>query len=275
MNLSQRFRSPSRRFERLGAILISGFLASACATSPTGRKQMMLMSDSKMDDMGTQAFEELKKKTPIETNPAWNAYVRCIALPIAEAARSKLPAGQWEVVVFKDDTANAFALPGGKIGVHTGILKVAKTDAQLAAVLGHEVGHVIARHGNERVSEGLVAQGVLVTTSLVTKDSPKQGMIMGLMGVGAQFGYLLPHSRTQESEADLIGLDLMSKAGFDPRQSVDLWKNMASAGGKGPPEFLSTHPANDTRIGNLSAHIPENLPKYEASQKRSCPRPQS
>lgn len=254
-----------------GALIV---LAIACATSPTGRKQLMLMPDSQMNAMGAQAFTELKKQTPTEGDPTSNAYVKCIALPIAEAAKGMLDVSSWEVVVFKDESANAFALPGGKIGVHTGMIKVAKSDDQLAAVIGHEVGHVIARHGNERVSEGLLAQGAMLTTAIVTKDNPKQGLFMALIGVGAQFGYLLPHSRTQESEADVIGLDLMSRAGFDPRESVELWKNMkAASGGKGPPEFMSTHPSNDSRIQNLQSKIPEHLPKYESAQKRDCPRP--
>jgi predicted Zn-dependent protease len=248
-----------------------------CATSPLGRKQLILIGDGQMNQMGLQSFDQLKKETPIETNPAINAYVKCIALPIAKAADGA-GVSEWEIVVFKDASANAFALPGGKIGVHTGILPVAKTADQLAAVLGHEVGHVIAKHGAERVSEGLLAQGATTAAGIGFKDKAYQPLILAGLGLGAQYGILLPHSRTQESEADLIGVDLMARVGFDPRESVELWKNMgAAAGGKSPPEWLSTHPANATRISNLQGAIPAALPKYQAAKSAGraphCPRP--
>src|SRR3989344_2912121 len=134
-------------------------LINGCATSPAGRRQVMLVPDSQMNAMGSQSFQQMKQQTPIESDPATNRYVQCVAMAIAHEAREQTNVSDWEVVVFRDKTANAFALPGGKIGVHTGILPVAKTPGQLAAVLGHEVGHVIARHGNERVSQGLVPQG--------------------------------------------------------------------------------------------------------------------
>ncbi|NDG84550.1 MAG: M48 family peptidase [Proteobacteria bacterium] len=227
------------------------------------------MGDSQMNSLGAQSFEEMKKKTPIEHDPKINAYVECIVKPVTEAARGRLDVQSWEVVVFQDPTANAFALPGGKIGVHTGILPVAKTPDQLAAVLGHEVGHVIARHGNERVSEGEAAAIVMGITDLVLNkmDKTKKSVLMASLGLGVQFGFLLPFSRTQESEADLIGLDLMAKAGFDPNQSVNLWENMiAASGGKAPPEWMSTHPASQNRISNLRAHIPEHLADYQAAK---------
>lgn len=264
-----------KKFGFLGIILA---LLAACATSPLGRKQLMLMGDGQMNQMGLQTFEQLKHDTPIETNPAINAYVKCIAIPITQIAADGTGVANWEIVVFRDASANAFALPGGKIGVHTGILPVAKSAAQLAAVLGHEVGHVIAKHGAERVSEGLVAQGLTTAAGIGFQDKKYQPLILAGLGVGAQFGILLPHSRTQESEADLIGVDLMAVAGFDPRDSVELWKNMgAASGGKAPPEWLSTHPANETRISNLQGAIPAAVPKYEAAKQAgrapNCPRP--
>ena len=217
-----------------------------------------------MDAMGAQSFQDLKQKTPIDSSPADNAYVRCIAMPITVAARGRTSVENWEIVVFKDPTANAFALPGGKIGVHTGIMSVAKSDAQLAAVLGHEIGHVIARHGDERVSQGMLAQGVMIGAGTLASDSPYRGLILGALGLGTQFGVLLPYSRTQESEADLIGQKLMAEAGFDPRQSVELWKNMMSASGnKAPAEWMSTHPANQSRIEALQAHMSEAMGIYE------------
>jgi predicted Zn-dependent protease len=155
--------------------------------------------------------------------------------------------------------------------VHTGILPVAKTPAQLAAVLGHEVGHVMAQHGNERVSQGQLASILLGATNLAVRDmeDSKKKLLMAGLGVGVQVGALLPFSRTQESEADLIGLDLMAKAGFDPAESVELWKNMsAAAGGKSQPEWMSTHPSSESRILNLQANIPAHLPVYQAVVNR-------
>jgi predicted Zn-dependent protease len=256
----------------MGTALLS---LAGCATSPTGRKQVMLAPDAQMNSMGAQAFDQMKQETPIDSSPASNAYVRCITDPITAAARGQTDVKEWEVVVFKDESANAFALPGGKIGVHTGIMKVAKSDAQLAAVLGHEVGHVIARHGNERVSQGLLAQGVMLGAGAMAADSPYRGMILGALGLGAQFGVLLPYGRTQENEADVIGQKLMAQAGFDPRQSVELWKNMAAAsGGKSPPEFMSTHPAEKNRISSLEKNMPEAMRLYEqaraAGKRPSC-----
>ena len=221
-----------------------------------------------MAEMGAASFQDMKSKTPVDSDPATNRYVRCIADAITEQSKDQTGVKTWEVVVFKDDTPNAFALPGGKIGVHTGMLKVAKTQSQLAAVIGHEVGHVIARHGAERVSQQLAAQGVLLGASIaVGQDNPNAGLIMAGLGLGAQYGILLPYSRTHESEADVIGLDLMAKSGFDPRQAIELWKNMAaSAGGGEPPEFLSTHPADATRIKNLESKLPPSIEEYQKAQ---------
>ncbi len=258
-------------------------LTAACATSPLGRKQLKMMPESQMESMGVQAFAEMKSKQSIERDPEWNRYIRCIALPIAARSDSNLPPEKWEVVLFQDSSANAFALPGGKIGVHVGLLRVAQTDAQLATVLGHEVGHVIASHSNERVSETLAVQLGLAGTAAILSPSGKKNeqnvnLLLAALGVGAQFGILLPHSRGQESEADIIGLKLMARAGFDPRESTTLWKNMIQeAGGRAPPEFLSTHPASENRIKNLESEIPDVMPEFEAVQAAGktprCSRP--
>lgn len=238
----------------------------SCATSPEGRKQLALMPASQMDSMGVQSFNDMKTKIPIESNVATNNYVKCVSKAITDALPEQR---EWEVVVFKDDSANAFALPGGKIGVHTGLLKVATNQDQLATVIGHEVGHVLANHSNERVSEQLATQGLLTVGSVMAqKGGPKYDLMMAALGVGAQYGVLLPHSRTQESEADTIGLDLMAKAGFNPAQSVNLWENMGKAGGGQPPEFLSTHPSHGTRISNLQKHMPEAQGFYQATNRR-------
>lgn len=247
------------------AVFLAFFLA-ACATSPTGRKQFILMPDSQLNTMGAQAFDEMKTKTPRETNASTNDYVKCVANAVAKEAGDVAGVSSWEVVVFKDESANAFALPGGKIGVHTGLLKVAVNADQLAAVLGHEVGHVMARHGNERVSQSLATQGGLAALSAAMKDSQQKNILLAGLGLGAQVGILLPYGRTQESESDSIGLDLMARAGFDPRQSVELWKNMSKAGGGQPPEFMSTHPSHETRIERLQAGMSAAMQTYEKAR---------
>jgi predicted Zn-dependent protease len=259
------------------------FLLSSCATSPTGRKQLILISDSQVTGMGIQSFTEMKAKIPIENDPDINKYVKCVTDPIIKAQEGKTNVSEWEVVVFKDASANAFALPGGKIGVHTGILKVAQTDSQLATVLGHEVGHVMAHHGQERVSQSVLTQiGFIgVNAYLGGKGGGKnRDLIMAALGVGTQVAILLPYSRTHESEADQIGLDLMAQAGFDPKQSVVLWENMKkAAGGKSPPEFFSTHPAEETRIKNLTIQMEGALKTAEEAHKLGntprCKRPKN
>lgn len=236
----------------------------ACSSSPTGRTTLKLFPAGQMDEMGAAAFAETKKGTPISKDARAKAYVACVADPML-----RLVGGQWEVTLFEDEAANAFALPGGKIGVYTGLLKVAETPSQLAAVIGHEIAHVQAEHANERVSTNYVAQAGLQIVDAVAGSygAANQAQIMGLLGLGAQFGVLLPFSRAQESEADILGLDLMASAGFDPRESVRLWQNMASQGGGAPPEFLSTHPSHDTRIADLNRNIPKVMPKYEAARQ--------
>jgi len=233
-------------------LILDLLLLAGCVTSPTGRSQLVLMPDSQIDEMGLQAFTNLKKETTVETGATTNRYVQCVANAVTREV-----GGTWEVVVFKDDDANAFALPGGKIGVYTGLLKVAENQDQLATVIGHEVGHVLARHSNERVSQKFaVEQGLALLNAVASPQSGTGQSLMGLLGVGAQYGVLMPFSRIQESEADILGLDLMAKAGFDPRQSIRLWNNMNRAGGDGPPEFLSTHPSGSTRISDLNKHMP-------------------
>ena len=239
-------------------------LLAGCATSPTGRSQLMLMPDSQMNQMGLQAFDNIKGKTPVESNRTTNQYVQCVANAITREVR-----GTWEVVVFKDDSANAFALPGGKIGVNTGLLKVATNQDQLATVIGHEVAHVQAHHSNERVSQQFaVEQGIGLINAVASPSSGTGQTLMGLLGVGAQYGVLLPYSRLQESEADLIGLKYMARAGFDPRESTRLWTNMGRANSGQPPEFLSAHPSHGTRISDLQKAIPEALQLQTRAQQQ-------
>ena len=236
----------------LGTGIIGLLILAGCATSPSGRSQLKFMPESQMTQMGLQAFTNIKKETPVYKNATTNAYVQCVG----QAITREVGRGSWEIVVFEDKDANAFALPGNKMGVYTGLLKVAENQDQLATVLGHEVAHVLSHHSNERVSQQFaVEQGVALVSAMASPHSGAGQSLMGLLGVGAQYGILMPYSRIQESEADLLGLDLMAKAGFNPRASIDLWKNMTRAGGSKPPEFLSTHPSDSTRITNLNAHM--------------------
>lgn len=238
-------------------------LVTACATSPTGRSQFIYMSDTQMNQMGLQAFDNLKKEKPRSQNTQLTQFVNCIAEAIIYET-----GGDWEVVVFDDDSLNAFALPGNKIGVHTGLIKLVDNQHQLAAVIGHEIGHVLARHSNERMSQKTAVNlGVTLVSAVSAPTSALGQAAVSALGIGAQYGVILPFSRTHESEADIIGLDLMAKAGFDPRQSIDLWQKMAQASqGQQPAEFMSTHPSHDTRINELSAHMPQAMQFYQQAQ---------
>ena len=241
-------------------------LAFACSTSPTGRRRLVIFSDAQMSQMGITAFDELKKGTPTSRDSRAQGYVRCVADAIAREITTPGAPRSWEVVVFQDDSANAFALPGGKIGVHTGIFQVARNQDQLAAVIGHEVAHVLAGHSNERASTQLATEGALgALDALSGPASPAKSRTLAVLGVGAQVGVLLPFSRAQESEADVLGLDLMARAGFDPRQGSALWENMAKLGGQ-PPEILSTHPSSATRIQGLRDRVPTALPLYDRAR---------
>lgn len=230
---------------------------AACTTSPMGRKQLKLVSDQQMNEMGLASFAALKQKTPEAKDPRVVAYVNCVARNVTAV----MPGGpNWEVRVVEDKAVNAFALPGGKIGVFTGLLTAAQNQDQLAAVIGHEVAHVIAGHSSERVSESMAAQlGVSVAQAATGVDGQ-------MLGVATNVFFLMPHSRTHESEADVMGLDYMAKAGFDPRAAITLWQNMGRAGGDKPPEILSTHPSDQTRIAGLTTRLSIAMPLYEQAR---------
>ena len=219
-----------------------------------------------MAQMGTTAFAELKSTTPLSSDSAEITYVRCVANAITSVLTPQevvpVAVTQWEVVLFDEDSANAFALPGGKMGVHTGLLRVARNQSQLATVMGHEVAHVLAQHGNERVSQTTLAQvGMNMVGVIAGADTPEKQEALAALGVPLlQVGVLMPFGRSQESEADEIGLYLMARAGFDPRESVPLWENMGrNSAGQAPPEFMSTHPSHATRIQRLQAAMPKAI----------------
>jgi predicted Zn-dependent protease len=250
-------------FKKIFPVLIAACLLSACITSPTGRSQFIVMPDAQINQMGIQAFDTLKKDKPVSNNSRYNQVASCIAQAITTEQ-----GGNWEVVVFEDNSPNAFALPGNKIGIHTGMLELIDNQDQLAAVIGHEVGHVLAKHSNERASQEMaVNSGMAIVQVVGAPESALGQTAFGLLGVGAEYGILMPYSRVQESEADIIGVDLMAKAGFDPKQSVSLWQKMEQATqGQQPIEFMSTHPAHATRIQNLEQHMPQAMGLFQQAQ---------
>lgn len=241
-----------------------GLALAGCHNVPlTQRSQLQLMSEQQERRMGLSSFQEILRKERLSQDAALNERVQRIGRRIAAATgRDDY---QWEFKVIDDDkTINAFCLPGGKVAVYTGLLPVAQDDAGLAAVIGHEVAHAIARHGGERLSQEILVTGLTVAVVVGTSDSRKRDLYAGLLGAGAAVGFLLPYSRLHEEEADRMGLIFMAKAGYDPRAAVGLWERMAGAGkGKAKmPEFLSTHPSDQTRIREIQRHLPEALSHY-------------
>lgn len=203
-----------------------------------------------MAQRGEQTYRQMQSELPVTPHASEITYVQCVADYVVEALDPNQRAiGSWEVTVFDDEQANAFALPGGKIGVYNGLLNVAYNQHQLAAVIAHEVGHVLANHSNERASQSTLREVGLATARILgASDSTLEAI-----GYGAELGLFLPFNRTQESEADSIGVLLMARAGFDPEQSIALWENMSADGGPRPPEFLSTHPSPSSRMADLGA----------------------
>jgi len=230
----------------------------------TGRHQLLLLPESQEQQMGLDAYRQVLKKAKLSTDPVAIEQVRRVGRRIAEATgRTDY---QWEFNLIEDKQANAFCLPGGKVAVYTGILPITRDDSGLAAVLGHEVSHAIARHGGERVTQTLLVQMGLAATqvALARNDPAVVQQVTALLGAGATVGLLLPWSRAQESEADHLGLIFMAKAGYDPHAALDLWNRMGEAakGRDRPPEYLSTHPSEETRIKQIEAWIPEALQFY-------------
>ena len=210
---------------------------------------MVLYSDADMARRGEETYRKMQAEIPATENVRETQYVQCVATyVIAALDPSERERDVWEVTVFDNEQANAFALPGGKIGVFNGLLNVATDQHQLAAVMAHEVGHVLANHSNERASQSTIRNvGLVAAQVLGASDTTLQAI-----DIGTQYGLFLPFNRTQESEADAIGVQLMERAGVDPQQSITLWQNMTASGGPRQPELLSTHPSPDTRMENLN-----------------------
>lgn len=265
------------------SLLAATLLALAgCYTNPvTGRKSLVLLSQGEEVTLGAQSFQEIRQKEAISNDAGANARVQRVGQRIAQAVGDALPDAKWEFLVFESKDVNAFALPGGKVGVYSGLLKLAESDAELATVMGHEIGHVIARHGAERMSEAMVISGVGAMGSAVVEaktENPQMKQMFELAYGGiATVGRVLPHSRGNESEADRMGAMYAAKAGYDPRASVTFWQKMvaqkqasdkAGASGGVLAALLSTHPADQKRIADLQALMPQMVPIYEQNRGR-------
>ena len=241
-----------------------------CVTAPeTGRKQLVLIGAEQERQLGLQAFTQMKQETPVSRDPKANALVKKVGQRIAAVA--ELPGAQWEFVVFESQEANAFCLPGGKVGVYTGILPITRDEAGLAAVIGHEVAHAAAHHGAERMSRAMITQGVgeVATAYVGGQSQSSQAMFGSLYGIGIQLGETLPHSRKQESEADQIGLIWMAKAGYDPEAAVGFWERFAEYNqrrGSSTPLFLRTHPLDERRIADLKQWMPRAKAAFRPAQ---------
>ena len=255
---------------------IATSLLLACATVPlTGRKQLVLLPESDMLSMSFQEYGDFLQKNPPSADKASTAMVVGVGTRIQGAVErffamkgmsGKLARYKWEFHLVDNKDANAWCMPGGKVVVYSGILPVAKNEAGLAVVLGHEIAHAVADHGNERMSQGLLAQlgGAALDTALQKKPEQTRQLWMSAFGVGAQYGALLPFSRVQESEADHLGLIFLAMAGYDPHEAPEFWKRMSALkGGQAPPQFLSTHPSDETRIQKITAGIPEAMTYYK------------
>lgn len=255
------------RFRHATLLLtLAGLLLSACATVPiTGRKALILIPDAQMEQLGVEAYAEMKRTNTISKDRQKTEMVERIGRRIAKASGQKF---NWEFVLFDDPkTVNAFCLPGGKVAVYTGILPVAANEAGLAAILGHEVAHAIARHGAERVSQSLLVEAGMSLADLTLGSSEYHDTIMAGLGLGAQYGVMLPYSRDHESEADRMGIEYAAKAGYDPAEGPALWERMAQLG-SGDPEFMSTHPDSNRRAKELRKLLPKMNKHYDKSEKQ-------
>ena len=251
------------------------FIAAACTTVPiTGRSQFNIVPDQTMLSMSFQQYDQFLKENKLSTDPAKTRMVKAVGKRISRAVEQYLTQNNmaneirnysWEFNLIKSDEINAWCMPGGKVVVYTGILPVTQNDSGLAVVMGHEIAHAVAKHGNERMSHALAVQmgGMGLSAALSSYPQQTQELLMAVAGAGAQFGFVLPYSRLQEREADELGLIFMAMAGYDPNHAIGFWQRMSQKKSKAaPPEFLSTHPADTTRIENIRALIPKAMTYY-------------
>lgn len=249
-----------------GLVMFFQYCSSEKVVNPeTGRKARVALSSEQEEALGVQSYREvLSQSDVVSSGPEYETVVR-VAERLAAATGDAARHFHWQVSLVRSPQVNAFCLPGGKIAVFSGILPYAKTEAGLAAVMGHEMAHAIARHGSQRLLRTSLAQTLLMgaSVSMGDMDSSQRQAVMAALGAGAQYGVLLPFSREHETEADEMGLLYMARAGYDPREAIAFWERMSQAGGAQPPEFASTHPAHGTRIENLRAFLPKAIAEYE------------
>ncbi|MCP5090753.1 MAG: M48 family metallopeptidase [Gammaproteobacteria bacterium] len=263
-----------RRFKLLISFAFLALVSVSCSTSPTGRSQMIWKSDAELEAQSARAFNQMRAGMPLSTDRRTIDFVACVAEGVVAVLEPPHNDIEWELAVFDSESVNAFAMPGGKIGVFTGILEVAENQHQLAAVIGHEIAHVTARHSNERASRASLTNVGIDVVAIILGGGSRGATYTAqqALGAGAAFGISLPHTRGQESEADVIGLEYMAKAGFDPRESVTLWQRMDASTDKKPAEFVSTHPSSESRIEALVSQWPKTLPLYnEAIEEGRVP----
>ena len=251
----------------LWLVLFSGALAvlTGCYTVPvTGRSSFMLVGSEEEQTLGLQAFTDVKKETPVSRDTTANARVQRVGQAIARV--SDYPEWQWEFIVFDDtNTINAWCLPGGKVGVYTGLLPYARTDGELATVMAHEIAHAVARHGAERMSQQMVVEtGSAIVAGTVSEQNVEVAKVA--YGVGSQLFVMLPYSRKHEFEADRIGLIYMARAGYDPREALTFWQRFAELSKGAPPEWLSTHPADTKRVEQIKQLLPEAEAEYQKTR---------
>ncbi len=253
----------------LGLSIAAIVTACATTTSPTGRTQQVgAVSQQQLNQLGAQAFAQAKAQNRQSSDSRQTNYVRCVVSAVTRELPQNWQAN-WESALFVDESPNAFALPGGKVGLNTGIFKVARNQDQLAAVIAHEIGHVVSRHHDERITRQSGAQAGLGILGALVGSRYGQGAANTagqLGGAAVQAGFLLPNNRTQETEADVVGQQLMAQAGFDPQQAVNLWQNMIAASRSRQPEWLSTHPDPQSRIQELRNRAGALTPAYQQAR---------
>jgi predicted Zn-dependent protease len=232
-----------------------------CSTGPT------FFSEDYLAGMAATEFSQIKEQYPISNDAEGTAMVTRVSRRIAETLGSEMPDADWEYVLFDDDTANAFAMPGGKIAVFTGLLDLVDSDAELAAVIGHEIAHVLLQHANQRMSAEVIRAGVgaLAVVGTNNMDDDNRALVLAAYGLGTQVGIMLPYSRLHETQSDRLGLIIAARSGYDPRAAVTFWEKMGAASPSSVPEFLSTHPGYETRIETLNEAMPEAMSYYMAS----------